>query len=210
MCTYCSKVVLAHLKSGGLNSDSDLQALQDDLSIKFPSYGNSNVHADNTNQQHMHRKISVGYQEERLASNLNSSLSNAERKNILQQSNSLKAIHEEMTKSLPYQNRGIDLVQYLIANQKSSNKVQAVTILNALIKAEFLTALFVTESNATDTLAEFDENCIYKLLRMDDIMTHSGSFQLDLDVETNSVHLSRPNLDESNISEGNYLNVCLI
>lgn len=203
MCTYCSKLVLAYLKAGDQNSDSDLQALQDYLSNKFPTYNITNTPADNLNQQHLHRKISVGYQEERLASSLNSSLTNAERKNILQQSNSLKTIHEEMTKTLPYQNRGIDLVQYLISNQKSSNKVQAITILNALIKAEFLTALLAVENNgASDQLGEFNENLNYKLLRMDDIMTHSGSFQLDLDVETNSVHLSRHNLDESIISEG--------
>lgn len=127
-------------------------------------------------------------------SHLTSTLSNADRKNILQQSNSLKSLYEEMTRALSYQNRGADLVSFLISNQKSSNKIQAVAILNAMIEAGFLVGLSQVVSNENIT-SSFDENIFYKLLRIDEAMSHSGSFQLDLDLEASSVHLSRPNPD---------------
>lgn len=164
----------------------------------------------------LHRKISVGYQEERLVSTMKPNLSNADRKNILQQSNSLKSLHDDMTKVLPLQNRGVDLVQYLIVNQKSANHVQAIAILNALIEAGFLISLPLPLPSATSNvqlvpsnseddpslMAEFEESVTYKLLRMDEIMTHSGSYQLDLDLEASSVHLSRP-LPDADLSLNN-------
>lgn len=157
----------------------------------------------------MNRKISIGtiqYQEERLVSHLKSTLSNADRKNILQQSNSLKSLYEEMTKALSYQNRGSDLVSFLISNQKSSNKIQAVAILSAMIEAGFLVALSPVVNN-DDTAVSFDENIFYKLLRIDEAMSHSGSFQLDLDLEASSVHLSRPNPDNLEWLEGKIKNL---
>lgn len=201
MCTYCSKIVLDYLKSSDINSDlkSDLQALQDDLSSKLSHHTANERQDPNTFQ--VHRKISVGYQEERLVSNLKSTLSNADRKNILQQSNSLKSLYEEMAKVLSYQNRGSDLISFLIINQKSSNKIQAVAILNAMIEAGFLVALSQMVNN-DDGAMTFNENVFYKLLRIDDAMTHSGSFQLDLDLEASSVHLSRPNPENLGWLEG--------
>ncbi|KAG4067595.1 hypothetical protein HA402_005367 [Bradysia odoriphaga] len=195
VCTYCSKIVLDYLKSSEINSDLklDLQALQEDLSSKFSLQSTNDPQDSSTSQRH--RKISIGYQEERLVSQLNSTLSNADRKNILQQSNSLKSLYEEMTKALSYQNRGSDLVSFLIANQKSSNNIQAVAILNAMIAAGFLVPLSQVISAEEAAAASFDENVFYKLLRIDDSMSHSGSFQLDLDLEASSVHLSRPNPD---------------
>ncbi|KAJ6641206.1 putative 1-phosphatidylinositol 3-phosphate 5-kinase [Pseudolycoriella hygida] len=192
VCTYCAKIVLDYLKSSEINLDLklDLQALQEDLSSKF-SHQISNDSQDSTTSQR-HRKISIGYQEERLVSNLKSCLSNADRKNILQQSNSLKSLFEEMSKALSYQNRGSDLVTFLIANQKSSNKVQAVAILNAMLEAGFLLRVSQVVSSEDDALS-FDENAFYKCLPMDEGMRSSGSFQLDLDLEASSVHLSRPN-----------------
>lgn len=194
MCTYCSKIVLDYLKSSEINSDLklDLQALQDDLSSKFSHQSINDPQDSNASQRH--RKISIGYQEERLVSQLNSTLSTADRKNILQQSNSLKSLYEEMTKALSYQNRGSELVSFLIANQKSSNKIQAVAILNAMMAAGFLVSLSPVVSNEDATMS-FDEQSYYKLLRIDEAMSHSGSFQLDLDLEASSVHLSRPNPD---------------
>lgn len=182
-----------YLKSSEINSELklDLQALQEDLSSKF-SHQISN---DPQESSQRHRKISIGYQEEQLVSHLNSTLSNTDRKNILQQSNSLKTLYEEMTKALAYQNRGSELVSFLIANQKSSNKIQAVAILNAMIAAGFLVAITQVVSNDDSATASFDENTFYKLLRIDEAMSHSGSFQLDLDLEASSVHLSRPNPD---------------
>lgn len=208
VCTYCSKIVLSYLKSSAVNSDlkSDLQALQDDLSSKLSAYNNQNMLPAEPSTSALHRKISVGYQEERLVSTMKPNLSKADRKHILQQSNSLKSIHEDMTKVLPLQNRGVDLVQYLIINHKSANHIQAIAILNAMIEAGFLIALLLplpsttssvqlVPSNSDDDpslMAEFNESVTYKLLRTDEIMTHSGSYQLDLDLEASSAHLSRP------------------
>lgn len=175
-----------------------MQALQEDLSSKFSHQSSIDPQDSSTSQRH--RKISIGYQEERLVSHLTSTLSNADRKNILQQSNSLKSLFEEMTKALSYQNRGSDLVSFLISNQKSSNKIQAVAILNAMIEAGFLVGLSQVVSN--ESVTSFDENIFYKLLRIDDAMSHSGSFQLDLDLEASSVHLSRPNPDSLGWLEG--------
>lgn len=193
--------MLTYLKSSDINSDlkSDLQALQQDLASKL----NDNSNSLEQPSSQLYRKISVGYQEERLVSNPSNVLLNADRKAILQQSQSLKTLHIEMSETLPNQNRGIDLVSFLITNLKSSNKVQAIAILNAMIEAEFIMPLFV--NSVDDKFVEFDENCYYKLIRIDDIMTQSsGSFQLDLDVDSNSVHLSRPKQESDEGKKKNF------
>lgn len=46
-----------------------------------------------------------------------------------------------MLNSLPRQNKGLDLVIFLINNQKSSNKIQATAILTAMVEAGFLLTL---------------------------------------------------------------------
>lgn len=184
VCTYCSKVVLSYLKSSDINADlkSDLQALEYDLSSKFvgnsSSPTNSNNHSSETSPR---RKISVGYQEERLVSNANI-LSNADRKNILQQSNSLKALYEDMISSLPFQNKGYDLMNFLILNQKANNKQQASAVLNAMIEAGFIVP-FVTYDNDKEAAigsddsfrVEFNENLFYKLPKIEDIPTDTES-----------------------------------
>ena len=86
VCTYCSKVVLSYLKSSDIALDlkNDLQALEDDLSNKFVSASTSLQNSSNSNMDSIsRRKVSVGYQEERLVSHTNV-LSNADRKSILQ------------------------------------------------------------------------------------------------------------------------------
>lgn len=205
MCTYCSKIVLSYLKSSDINADlkSDLKALQDDLASKLSLKDSINQQIEPSNVL-LSRKISVGYQEERLVKMRKTSLQNADRKAILQQSNSLKTLHMEMSKSLPNQNRGDQLVEFLIASLKSSNKIQAIAILNAMLEAEFILPIIQSidygiDNNENDDdedssmlLIEFNENSFYKLLRLDDVMTQSGSFQLDLNVDTTSVHLTRP------------------
>lgn len=213
VCTYCSKIVLTYLKSSDINSDlqSDLQALQDDLSSKLSlqheAVGASNLQESVSPQ----RKISVGYQEERLLSHPKSALSNADRKTILQQSTSLKVLYEDVSKELPNQNRGADIVSYLIRKNKSSNKPQAMAILTAMIEAGYMVevdttgmatkgagAVTLTDVGATarggefDSLHEFNENSVYKLLRPNEIMTNSGTFQLNLNVDNTSVQISRP------------------
>lgn len=206
VCTYCSKVVLSYLKSSNIAADlkSDLRALQEDLSNKL-SIGATSSHNDGdpsiANVQR--RKISVGYQEERFASTQTPTMSSADRKTILQQSNSLRALYEEMIKVLPNQNRGLDLIAFLISNQKSSNNRQAVAILNAMTEAGFLIPLTVnfalvnqatseTDEISTTILTDFDENMIYKFLWIDDDVSQTGSFEIDVDFKSNSVHLMRP------------------
>ncbi|XP_062544870.1 putative 1-phosphatidylinositol 3-phosphate 5-kinase [Armigeres subalbatus] len=204
VCTYCSKVVLTYLKSSNIAADlkSDLRALQEDLSNKL-STGTVSTHNDGdpglANVQR--RKISVGYQEERFASTQTPTMSSADRKTILQQSNSLRALYEEMIKILPNQNRGLDLIGYLISNQKSSNNRQAVAILNAMTEAGFLIPLTSSvavvsqpdsETDEISILTEFDEGLMYKFLWMDDDVSQSGSYELDVDFKSSSVHLMRP------------------
>lgn len=197
-----------------MNSESDLQALQNDLANKFQlqsDHGNIMNEQESTSPQ---RKISVGYQEERLLSQPKYLLSNADRKNILQQSESLKTLYEDMAKALPHQNHGTDLINYLITKNKSSNRSQAIAMLTAMLEAGYVMEIDGIGPNATpqqlpfnnefegynssyqssdnDILQEFNENSFYKLLRMSEIMSNSGTFQLNLDVDSTSVFLSKP------------------
>lgn len=215
MCTYCSRLVLKYLKSSDINSDlkSDLQALQDDLANKF-QLQNEDRQLSVTESTYPQRKISVGYQEERFFSQPKYLLSNADRKNILQQSTSLKILYEDVAKALPSHNHGSDIINYLITKNKSSNKSQAIAILTAMAEAGYITEietagvspvivrstnLFDGDTTNTsnpssdgDYLHEFNENAYYKLLRSNEIMMNSGTFQLNLDVDNSSVHLSKP------------------
>lgn len=218
MCTYCSKIVFTYLNSSDINSElkSDLQALQDDLAKKFQLQSDeSSLQIHESSPQ---RKISVGYQEERLLSQPKYLLSNADRKNILQQSTSLKVLYEDVAKALPNQNPGSDIIHYLITKNKSSNKSQAIAILTAMIEAGYIIEIDTTGMNPpaaikhrafyfdeneevtnsgspssdNDILYEFNENAFYKLLRPSEIMSNSGTFNLNLDVDNSSVHLSKP------------------
>lgn len=221
VCTYCSKIVFTYLNSSDINSDlkSDLQALQDDLAKKFKlqnDEGNTSVQELSSPQ----RKVSVGYQEERLLSQPKYLLSNADRKNILQQSTSLKTLYEDVAKALPNQNPGSDIIHYLVTRNKSSNKSQAIAILTAMIEAGYIIEIDTNgmtvpgavkqrtfyydenddgnnsssenPSSDSDILHEFNENAFYKLLRPSEIMSNSGTFNLNLDVDNSSVHLSKP------------------
>ncbi|XP_058126221.1 putative 1-phosphatidylinositol 3-phosphate 5-kinase [Anopheles ziemanni] len=146
VCNYCSKVVLTYLKTSSIAADlkPDLKALQDDLAQKLSTLqppgngGDANVPSGAGRSR---RKISVGYQEERFAASAGSGISSADRKSILQQSNSLKTLYDEMCRSLPLYNRGHELIDFLFSKQKSSNNMQAVAILNAMIDAGFLIAI---------------------------------------------------------------------
>lgn len=216
------------MNSSDINLDlkSDLQALQDDLAKKFqlPSNESSSLAQESVSPQ---RKISIGYQEERLLAQPKYMLSKADRKNILQQSTSLKILYEDVAKALPNQNPGIDIIHYLITKNKSSNKSQAIAILTAMIEAGYIievdmiginsaaatvgkqqqTKFYFDEndeinhisipSSDTDYLHEFNENAFYKLLRPNEIMSNSGTFNLNLDVDNSSVHLSKPETSSS-------------
>lgn len=182
VCNYCSKIVLSYLKSPNITDDLklDLQALQEDLSSKL-SLSNNESDENLQPRSILARKVSVGYQEERFATNQINSLSNADRRNILQQSNSLIVLHEEMIRQLPTQNCGLDLIDFLNTNQKSSNKIQAVAILSAMHAAGFLLPI-VPDSEQM----EFDENLHYKFApKRPDIMTSEIVETEDVDPENN-------------------------
>lgn len=215
MCTYCSKIVLTHLKTLDMNSESDLQALQNDLANKFQLQGGSTTVNSEPDVLMAHRKVSVGYQEERLLSQSKYLLSTADRKNILQQSETLKTLYDDMAKALPYQNHGTDLIIYLIGKNKSANRSQAIAMLTAMLEAGYITEIDGIGPNAapvkapasnpfgdsdsnsywssdTDIFNEFNEHGMYKLLRVNEIMTNSGTFQLNVDVDSSSVYVSKP------------------
>lgn len=206
VCTYCSKVVLAYLKSSSsaldMQSDinSDLLALHDDLSSKLASCDEVTDTASTAeySASPVRRKISVGYQEERLTSYSQSAsmtISNEDRRSILQQSQSLRILFEEMVGELPLQNRGSDLTRFLMLRQKSSNAQQAVAILLAMIEAGFVVAL-LPESVTGDL--HFNEDSLYRLAQASDLMTSStSSFQLDLNTDSSSAFVSRNLADES-------------
>lgn len=200
VCTYCSKVVLSYLKSSDIQSDlkSDLQALHDDLSSKLSvDFVSDAVSTDYSMSSPIRRKISVGYQEERLTSYAQSTISHEDRRSILQQSHSLKTLFEEMSSQLPVQNRGSDLIRFLIANQKSSNEQQSVAILLAMLEAGFVVSLLPDAGEL-----DFKGDCLYRLAQGGDLMTGStSSFQLDLNTDSSSAFMSR-NLGEDLRSTG--------
>nr|XP_016929259.1 putative 1-phosphatidylinositol 3-phosphate 5-kinase [Drosophila suzukii] len=160
VCNYCSKVVLTFLKSSSSEMGQDLQALQQHLSNKLEVQDSETPHAKHPQQQRapLSRKMSVGYQEERFSSHPTyTTLSIDDRKNILQQSNSLITLHEEMQRDLPAQNCGLRLIEFLNSNNKSANEVQAVAILNAMLAAGFLEPIVPDPEQV-----EFDPTLHYK------------------------------------------------
>lgn len=190
VCTYCSKVVLSYLKSSDIQSElkSDLQALHDDLSSKLAGGSVSDAATSEYSvSSPVRRKISVGYQEERLTSYSQSTISNEDRRSILQQSHSLKTLFEEMVAHLPVQNRGSELIRFLISTQKSSNEQQAVAILLAMLEAGFVVSLLPDSG-------DFNVDNLYKLAQTasGDLMTAStSSFQLDWNSDSGSAFMSR-------------------
>lgn len=104
-----------------------------------------------------------------------------------------------MTKALPYQNRGIDIVAYLLSVKRVANKAGAVQLLNSMMEAGYMVQINTSVLNSTldensdnDIYNEFNENCVYRLLKMNDGMPASGNFQLSLDVDNSSSYLNRP------------------
>lgn len=168
VCTYCSKIVLSYLKSPDITADlrSDLQALQEDLSNKLSTNSSATPTSSGDDAtMNRFRKVSVGYQEERLISSPN--LTHLDRKSILQQSSSLKSLYEEMAGRLPKQNSGHDLMNYLVNTSKAGDKRQAVVILNAIVEAGFLAPIFEEEVVPTEERSTFDMKYKYELVRID-------------------------------------------
>ncbi|EDW85898.1 uncharacterized protein Dwil_GK23306 [Drosophila willistoni] len=176
VCNYCSKIVLTFLKSSSSTIGQDLQALQQHLSNKLEvqdgataAAAATTTHRQQQQRRALTRKTSLGYQEERFTSQpgYTSTLTMDDRKNILQQSNSLITLHEEMRRELPAaQNCGQLLIEFLITKNKSANKAQAVAILNAMLAAGFLEPI-VQDPEQT----EFEASLHYKFAKS----TLSGS-----------------------------------
>ncbi|KAH8277660.1 hypothetical protein KR018_003254, partial [Drosophila ironensis] len=163
VCNYCSKIVLTFLKSSSSQMGQDMQALQQHLSNKLEVQDSGTPHAKSSQQQRVPitRKTSLGYQEERFSSHPSyTTLSMDDRKNILQQSNSLITLHEEMRRILPAQNCGQRLIEFLIGNNKSANEVQAVAILGAMLAAGFLEPIVPDPEQM-----EFDASLHYKFAK---------------------------------------------
>lgn len=115
-----------------------------------------------------------------------------------QTSNQLKLLYEEMIKALPYQNRGTEFISYLLTSSKAANKAQAIALLNAMIDAGNMVQIHASVLNNTmdensdnDFFGEFNENHVYRLLKMNDGLANSNAFPLNLDVDNNSSYLNR-------------------
>lgn len=193
VCNYCSKIVLSYLNSPDTQIDinTDLQALQEEITTKLSQ--EPMLPPPTT----LPRKISVGYQEERLVGNqLSSSLTNTDRRTILQQSSSLKTLLDEMIKTLPLQNCGLDLIEYLRNHNKASNKVQALALLNAMLEANFLVPI-VPDSEQMD----FDENLHYKFAEKEDLSVYNAASEF---CDHNSDGLQPPSISSPIIAYRQY------
>lgn len=112
--------------------------------------------------------------------------------------NSIKALYEELTKTVPYQNRGTDFITYLLNSNKANSKTQAIALLNSLIENGYLLPMngnAMDENSDGDRLVDFNENYIYRLLKTNDGISNSNSsFALNLDVDNNSSYRQEPNM----------------
>ncbi|XP_061508754.1 putative 1-phosphatidylinositol 3-phosphate 5-kinase [Anopheles gambiae] len=200
VCNYCSKVVFTYLKSSNISADlkPDLKALQEDLAQKLStlqppgSGGPESSGATAASSGRNRRKISVGYQEERFAASAGSGISSADRKSILQQSNSLKTLYDEMCRSLPLYNRGHELIDFLFSRQKSSNNMQAIAILNAMIDAGFLIAIYETkiESSIDEEATLAREKTLPEQAHQRQGGSSGGSAEDEEDGNTSSIEFS--------------------
>lgn len=130
---------------------------------------------------------------------------NVDRKSLTQQQPqhivSIKALYEEMTKTVPYQNCGSDFITYLLNSNKANNKTQAIALLNSMIENGYLLPMnsnTMDENSDADRLVDFNENFVYRLLKANDSISNNSnsSFPLNLDVDNNSSYLNRqdPNM----------------
>lgn len=95
--------------------------------------------------------------------------------------------------------------------------MQAIAILTAMLEAGYMNVIDAVQlgplksassvnlndetndSGSTDqeTVHEFSEHFHYRFVRLRELMTNSGTFQLDLDVDESSVHVRRPDSTDS-------------
>lgn len=257
VCTYCCKVVLSYLESSDFNVilTNDLKLLQESLQSKFGTISPKSLEDNNLQTNIVHdddhiakRKISVGYQEEKFFSeNTNITyLTTEEKCRALQNSASLRNLYEEMCKpttGLQFESHryrlktytdcflGSELVDWLIFQQKSKNRIQASAICQALLEGGYIESVsdptsfidgyayyhkkLVSYPELTTSGANFDvpytdephwvQQIPHESSTTDsdneqpspmDIrqgnLTLSSSYMLDLNLEANTVYLSRP------------------
>lgn len=134
-----------------------------------------------------------------LANNVDSRKSVAHQQQQQQQQQphiaTIKALYEELTKTVTYQNRGSDFITYLLSSNKANSKTQAIALLNSLIENGYLlpmNANAMDENSDGDRLVDFNENYIYRLLKTNDGISNNSAYALNLDVDNNSPYLNRP------------------
>ncbi|CAG9857457.1 unnamed protein product [Phyllotreta striolata] len=255
VCTYCCKVVLSYLQSSDFNVvlSNDLKMLQESLQVKFGVVSTKSLE-DNTSRTSSadkegcgnKKKNSVCYQEEKFFyENSNASyLSNEEKSRALRNSTSLRNLYEEIAAGVQFEThrykqktygdcaQGSDLVDWLIFQNKSKNRVQASAMCQALLEAGYIESLsdptnFIDgyafyrkklinypelSSSGTDFDVQYSEepHWVQQIPHDSNItdsdseqivgvteMRSSSSYMLDLNVEANTVYLSRP-LNEYN------------
>ncbi|XP_015188060.1 PREDICTED: 1-phosphatidylinositol 3-phosphate 5-kinase isoform X1 [Polistes dominula] len=234
VCTYCCKVVLSYLQSSDMRSDlsADLKALQEDLQVKYgndsPPLTQKNSSECTEGETSICRKPSVGYMEEKYAvgRSANSYLTSQECSLALQNSASLRVIYEELFRSCQaillqthrirlksYHNCFIasELVNWMIAQNKAANRVQAITIGQALLEAGFIepvtsenvfsdtAAIFkpaqLSQMQNTDLLTENQATCdAQEPAWVKTISQHDST--TDLNVEASTVTLKRPTSED--------------
>lgn len=185
VCKHCCKVVLTYLQSVDLDTDhtGDLRTLQESLQTKYGSPLNTNTSQNSSLSSlsadahesgvTLKRKISLGYQEEKFASGRSSNvtyLTSEEKFRALQSSTSLRNLYEEIfrpTTGIPLQTHryrlrtynncllGSELVDWLICQQKSNNRVQAAAICQALLEGGYIECV-------TDSIDFVDGYVLYK------------------------------------------------
>ncbi|XP_014610416.1 PREDICTED: 1-phosphatidylinositol 3-phosphate 5-kinase isoform X2 [Polistes canadensis] len=234
VCTYCCKVVLSYLQSSDMRSDlsADLKALQEDLQVKYgndsPPLTQKNLSECTEGETSICRKPSVGYMEEKYAvgRSANSYLTPQECSLALQNSASLRVIYEELFRSCQaillqthrirlksYHNCFIasELVNWMIAQNKAANRVQATAIGQALLEAGFIepitsenvfsdtAAIFkpvqLSQMQSTDLLTEHQTTCdAQEPAWVKTISQHDST--TDLNVEASTVTLKRPTSED--------------
>ncbi|XP_043287999.1 1-phosphatidylinositol 3-phosphate 5-kinase [Venturia canescens] len=169
-CTYCRKVAFSYLQSSDMNNvlSADLQVLPEDLRTKYatdsqPQRQRRTSDDPLDDETRAYRKASVGYMEEKYALGRSSSsyLGTQGRSLILKNSAPLRMIYEELFRSSraiqlqthrvrlkSYYNCfiGNELVNWLVAHNKTATRAQAIAIAQALLEAGFIESVQSEES----------------------------------------------------------------
>lgn len=253
VCTYCCKIVLSYLSSDlGTDLTTDLKVLQENLRTKlsiaspvspskFLQLSSSQLKTESSDGPR--KSLIEGYQEEMFASGVSSCssvLSSEEKCRAYQNSSSLRNLFEEISKPISgialgchrYHLKtyfdcflGSELVDWLIYQQKASNRIQANAICQALLEGNYIECLSETTtfidsyvlyrlgklpspdcpppSNVYDIPTQEEPMWVQQIIQDSNIVDSdsdqippllktSSSYMLDLNVEANTVYLSKP------------------